>query len=109
MTDRRPSNQSKTSSPLQVPPPVIAARGHVVIGRGFLPDHAVTIRLAHTADDVIDYLGYASDSSGRLHASLPEGAAGGTCHVAATDHRTDLDDSCGLLWSNSVAVRASDD
>jgi hypothetical protein len=81
--------------------PVISARGHVVTGSGFLPDHDVTIRITRAGEDISDYLSYATDCDGHLHAELPTDATVGTLHITATDHRPDPHGDCGRLWSNT--------
>jgi hypothetical protein len=81
----------------------------VVKGAGFLPHHKVTVRVTYTADDINDYINYATDSRGTLHAQLPTSATTGSLRIAATDHRIDPDGSCGLLWSNTETVRPCDE
>jgi hypothetical protein len=79
--------------------PTISARGHLVTGSGFLPDHNVTIRITRSGEDIDDYLAYATDGDGSLRSELPSSVTG-TLYIAATDHRPDPDGACGLLWSN---------
>jgi hypothetical protein len=92
--------------PVQSTDPIISAyNGQVfIMGTGFLPNRAVTIRIAHTDDDVVDYLTDISDADGNLNAALPETAVTETGHIAVTDHRHDPDGDGGLLWSNTVIV-----
>jgi hypothetical protein len=74
------------------------------MGTGFLPNRPVTLRLAHSDDDVVDYLTYISDADGALSAPLPETAVTETGLVTVTDHRPDPAGDAGLLWSNTVIV-----
>jgi hypothetical protein len=107
MNDPSPygSGRSGITQPSASARPAIAVTaGHVITGAGFLPDRNVTIRIAHTTDDVSDYLTYTSDSEGYLYAELPTSSATGTLDVTATDHRADPDGECGLLWSNTRTV-----
>jgi hypothetical protein len=39
-------------------------------------------------------------------AELPTSPGAGALHITATDHRSDPDSVCGLLWSNTQRVRA---
>jgi len=71
---------------------------------GFLPDRLVTVRVVYTAEDISDYLTYATDLRGILRAELPTSPGAGALHITATDHRTDPDGACGLLWSNTQMV-----
>jgi hypothetical protein len=86
-------------------PTITAIAGGIITGAGFLPGHAVVVCINHVAEGTSDYLTYATDSAGQLHAELPTGAATGTLRIAATDHRTDPDGACGLLWSNTDLLR----
>jgi hypothetical protein len=102
MTDRAPSTPQSAAS---AAPTITATTDYVVTGAGFLPDHKVTIRVTYTADDISDYINYTTDPRGCLYAELPTSPAGGALHITATDHRTDPDGACGLLWSNTETVR----
>ena len=84
--------------------PILTAAGVVLTGAGFLPDHEVTVRIVYTAEDVTDYLTYTTDARGCLHAELPTSPSAGALQIIATDHRTDPDGVCGLLWSNVQTV-----
>jgi hypothetical protein len=92
--------------PVQPTGPIISAcRDQVLItGTGFLPDCAVTVRITHTGEDIVDYLTYISDADGCLCAALPETAITDTGHIAVTDHRPDPAGDGDLLWSNTVIV-----
>lgn len=83
--------------------PTISAKGHLVTGFGFLPDHNVTIRIRRAGDDIDDYLAYVTDGHGYLHSELPSGITG-TLSIAATDYRRDPDGACGWLWSNACTL-----
>ena len=83
--------------------PSISARGHLVTGSGFLPDHNVTIGITRAGEDIDDYLAYVTDSHGYLYCELPSNVTG-TLSLAATDHRRDPDGACGLLWSNPCSL-----
>jgi hypothetical protein len=91
-----------------VPPtgPIISAsRGQVLImGAGFLPNCAVTVRITYIGEDIVDYLSYISHPDGCLSAPLPETAFTETGHIAVTDHRPEPAGDGGLLWSNTVIV-----
>jgi hypothetical protein len=90
-------------------PIISASRGEVLItGSGFLPNHAVTIRITYLGEDIADYLTYVSDGNGGLSAPLPESAITECGHIAVTDHRPDLDGDGGPLWSNTVIVTRTD-
>ena len=95
--------------PVRPAGPIISAYdGQVFItGTGFLPNSAVTVRIAHSGDDVVDYLTYVSDVDGVLSAPLPETTVTETGHIAVTDHRPDPNGDGGLLWSNTVIVASS--
>jgi hypothetical protein len=101
-----PGNQPP-ARPVRPDGPVISAsRGHILItGAGFLPDCSITVRIAYTGEDIVDYLTYTSDADGYLNAALPETAVIG--HVAVTDNRPDPFGDGGLLWSNTVIVASS--
>ena len=100
-----PGNQSP-ARPVRAAGPIIGAYdGQVFItGTGFLPNRAVTVRIAQSGDDVVDYLTYISDADGGLSAPLPETAVTETGHITVTDHRHDPAADGGLLWSNTVIV-----
>ena len=83
--------------------PSISAKGHLVTGSGFLPDHDVAIRITRAGDDIDDYLAYMTDRDGCLYCELP-GDVTGTLSLAATDHRRDPDGACGRLWSNPCTL-----
>jgi hypothetical protein len=85
--------------------PTIAAAGCVITGAGFPPDQEVTVRICYTAEDISDYLTYTTDARGNLRAELPTSPGAGALYITATDHRTDPDGVCGLLWSNMQMVR----
>jgi hypothetical protein len=87
-------------------PAVTVTSAGVVIGAGFLPNHEVTVRITRCGEDVSDYLTYASDSNGNLHADLPDTAVTGILQISATDHRPDPGDACGRLWSNAYTLGA---
>jgi hypothetical protein len=74
------------------------------MGIGFLPNRSITIRIADSGEDIVDYLTYVSDADGYLNAALPETAVTKTGHITVTDHRRDPDGDGGLLWSNTVIV-----
>lgn len=100
-----PCNQSP-ARPVRPAGPIISAYdGQVFIrGTGFLPNRPVTVRIAHSGDDVVDYLTYISDAAGALSAPLPETVVTETGHITVTDHRPDPFGDGGLLWSNTVMV-----
>ncbi|MGB9308172.1 MAG: hypothetical protein WCB92_32155 [Mycobacterium sp.] len=106
-TDVR-GNQS-AARPVRPAGPIISAYdGQVFItGTGFLPNRPVTVRIAQSGDDVVDYLTYISDADGALSAPLPETAVTETGHITVTDHRPDPFGHGGLLWSNTVIVTAN--
>jgi hypothetical protein len=105
VTDPAPNNPS-TPPPAGLAAPTITARaGYVITGAGFLPDHDVTICVTYTAEDISDYLKYTTDPGGHLYAELPISPATGALYITATDHRTDPDGACGLLWSNTQTVQ----
>jgi len=83
--------------------PTISAKGHLVTGSGFLPDHNVAIRITRAGEDIDDYLAYVTDGDGYLYSELPSSVTG-TLSIAATDHRRDPDGACGWLWSNACIL-----
>jgi hypothetical protein len=87
---------------------VTVAAGCVIAGTGFLPNHDLTIRVDYTADGVTDYFTFTTDSAGNLHAVVPTSAATGTLRITATDHRPDSSGVCGLVWSNTETIAASE-
>src|SRR5271155_4205461 len=87
--------------------PTIGAKGHLVTGSGFLPDHRVAIRITRAGEDIDDYLTYVTDGDGCLHSDLPNGVTG-KLYIVATDHRPDPDDACGRLWSNTCTLVVAD-
>jgi hypothetical protein len=95
------------SGPYSSATPTISARGHLVTGCGFLPDHSVAIRITWAGEDVSDYLTYLTDGDGYLHCELPDSATG-TVYIAATDHRPDAGGACGRLWSNTYTLVVAD-
>jgi hypothetical protein len=44
--------------------PTISAKGNLVTGSGFLPDHNVAIRITRAGEDIDDYLAYVTDGHG---------------------------------------------
>jgi hypothetical protein len=92
--------------PVRPAGPIITAYdGEIFItGTGFLPNRPVTVRIAHSDDDVVDYLTYISDADGALSAPLPETAVTETGRITVTDHRPDHAGNGGVLWSNTVIV-----
>jgi hypothetical protein len=105
LSDPAPSDPGSTHQPAASTAPTITAVGGVITGAGFLPDREVTVRIVYTAEDVSDYLTYTTDLHGNLRGELPTSPAAGALHITATDHRTDPDGACGLLWSNTQMVR----
>jgi hypothetical protein len=105
MTDPGPSDPGTHQRPASTTPTITAAGG-VITGAGFLPDQEVTVRISYIAEDISDYLTYTTDPRGNLHAELPTSPGAGALHITATDHRTDPDGVCGLLWSNTQTVWA---
>jgi hypothetical protein len=87
-------------------PSIRATPEYLIIGAGFVPDHAVTVRVTYTTEDISDCLTYETDPSGDLYAELPTGPTHSTLHITATDHRVDPDGVDGFLWSNTHVVRA---
>jgi hypothetical protein len=83
--------------------PAISAKGHLVTGSDFLPDHNVTIRITRAGEDIDDYLADVTDGRGYLHYELRSNVTGTLC-IAATDHRLDPDGTCGQLWSNACTL-----
>jgi hypothetical protein len=83
--------------------PTISAKGHLVTGSDFLPDHNVTIRITRAGEDIDDYLADVTDGHGYLHYELPSNVTG-TLSIAATDHRLDSHGACGRLWSNACTL-----
>lgn len=81
--------------------------GSTITGAGFLPDHEVTVRVTYAADAISDYLTFTTDRNGALLAELPTSPTTGALHITATDHRTDPDGTCGLLWSNTDTFQPS--
>ena len=108
MTDPPPNNPS-TGPPAAVAAPTITATaGYVITGAGFLPDHDITIHVTYAAEVISDYLTYTTDPAGYLYAKLPTSPATGALLITATDHRTDPNGPCGLLWSNTQTVHTSE-
>jgi hypothetical protein len=89
-------------------PTIRATTGYLITGAGFLPDHDVTVRVTYPAEDISDCLTYTTDGRGDLHAELPTSPAARLVHIAATDHRTDPDGACRLLWSNTETLQPPD-
>jgi hypothetical protein len=100
------SGNQSPAPPVRPAGPIISAYdGQAFItGTGFLHNRPVTVRIAHSGDDVVDYLTYISDADGALSAPLPETAVTETGHITVTDHRHDPGGDGGLLWSNTVIV-----
>ena len=105
MSDPALSHPGSTHQPDASTAPTITAVGGVITGAGFLPDREVTVRIAYTAEGISDYLTYTTDLHGNLRAELSTSPAAGALHITATDHRTDPDGACGLLWSNTQMLR----
>jgi hypothetical protein len=105
MSDPALSHPGSTHQPAGCTAPTITAVGGVITGAGFLPDREVTVRIIYTAEDISDYLTYTTDLHGNLRAELSTSPAAGALHITATDHRTDPDGACGLLWSNTQMLR----
>jgi hypothetical protein len=105
LTDPAPNNPSTPPPAAGVAPTITATAGHVITGAGFLPDHDVTICVTYTAEDISDYLKYTTGPGGDLYAELPISTTTGALHITATDHRTDPDGACGLLWSNTQTLQ----
>jgi hypothetical protein len=105
LTDPAPNHPSTPAPTAVAAPTITATAGHVITGAGFLPDHDVTIRITYTAENISDYLTYTTDRGGDLYAELPTSPATGALYMTATDHRTDPDGACGLLWSNTQTVQ----
>jgi hypothetical protein len=82
-------------------PTINATADSVVTGKGFLPERRVTVCVTYTADGISDYLTYTADPGGDLRAELPTSPTAGALRITATDHRSDPDGACGLLWSNT--------
>jgi hypothetical protein len=76
----------------------------VVVARGFLPGHGITIRVVE-ADDTANYFQYTSDLSGHLTACLPSSISHGTLAISATDGQPDPTDTTGVRWTNTHTVR----
>jgi len=91
------------AAPYSSSAPRINARGNLVTGLGFLPEHCVAVRITRAGDDIDDYLTYVTEDDGCLHCELPDGLTG-TLHIAATDQRPDRDGACGWLWSNTCTL-----
>jgi hypothetical protein len=104
MTDPA-ANKPGTPEPGVATPTISATAGYVITGAGFLPKHDVTVRVTYTAEDISDCFTYTTDPSGDLYAELSTSLASGALHITATDHRTDPDGACGLLWSNTQIVQ----
>jgi hypothetical protein len=102
LADPAPKKPSTPAPAAAAAPSIIATAGYVITGTGFVPDHDVTIRVTYTAEDISDYLTYTTNPSGNLYAQLPTSPATGAVHITATDHRTDPDGACGLLWSKPI-------
>ena|SRR5271157_2537394 len=103
-----PGNQSPARTVRPTGPIISASSGHVFItGTGFLPNCPVTVRIAYSGEDIVDYLTYISDADGGLSAALPETAVTQTGHISVTDHRPDPAGDGGLLWSNTVIATSS--
>jgi hypothetical protein len=105
LTDPAPHHPSTPTPAGLTAPTITATAGYVITGAGFLPDHDVTIRVTYPAEDISDYLTYMTDAGGDLYAELPTSPATGALHITATDHRSDPDGACGLLWSNTQTLQ----
>jgi hypothetical protein len=88
-------------------PTIAAVAGYTIVGTGFLPEHVVVVRVTYDAEGISDYLTYRADPRGCLDAELPISPHSGALQITATDRRSDPDGPCGLLWSNTEAVRAA--
>jgi hypothetical protein len=108
LTDRNPDVPRRAASTGGAAPTIAAGAGSLIIGTGFLPDQDVTVRVAYIAEDISDYLTYATDHGGALYAELPTAPTRGPLQVTVTDHRTDPDGECGLLWSNVHTIPQRD-
>jgi hypothetical protein len=86
-------------------PTIRATTEYLITGAGFLPDHAVTVRVTYTLEDISDCLIYKTNPGGDLYAELPTSPTHSTLHITATDHRADPDGVGGFLWSNTHTVR----
>ena len=62
-------------------PAITVTRVGVVIGASFLPDCEVTVRITRPGECVSDYVTYASDRNGGLHAELPATALSGILEI----------------------------
>ncbi len=105
MTDPAPRKPSTPEAVGESAPTICATVGYVLTGAGFLPNHDITVRVTYIAEDISDCLTYTTDPRGNLHAMLTTSPAGGALHITATDHRTNPDGPCGLLWSNTQTLQ----
>jgi hypothetical protein len=103
MAATKADNPVRGESPAR--PAITVTRVGVVIGAGFLPNCEVAVRITRPGESVSDYVTYASDRNGDLHAELPATALSGTLEIAATDHRPDPDGQCGRIWSNTCTLK----
>jgi hypothetical protein len=85
-------------------PTIRATTAYLITGAGFLPDHAVTVRVTYLSEDISDCLIYKTDANGDLYAELPTSPTHSTLHITATDHRADPNGVGGFLWSNTRTV-----
>jgi hypothetical protein len=105
-TGSRGEHDVSDPAPNKPPAPTIrATTEYLITGAGFLPDHAVTVRVTYTSEDISDCLIYKTNPSGDLYAELPTSPTHSTLHITATDHRADPDGVGGFLWSNTHTVR----
>jgi len=93
MTDAS-SNQRSAPTADNVAPSITATADSVIVGTGYLP-------VTYIAEHVSDYLTYIAGPSGDLHGCLPISPSTGPVRITATDHRSDPNGVCGLLWSNT--------
>jgi hypothetical protein len=104
MTDSAPSDPTEPQPSTPTVPRIVVTAGYILTGAGFLPTSEVTVRVHYQAEDVSDYLIYATDAHGNLYAELPTSQTTGPVRITATDKRPDVDGKCGFLWSNTETV-----
>jgi hypothetical protein len=104
LTDAAPGRPGTPTAAGVGVPRITVATDCTITGTGFLSAHHVTIRVTYTAEDVADYFTYVAGPGGDVHGRLPTSPTEGKIQIAATDHRSDPDGACGLLWSNTVTL-----